>query len=105
MGVTEKYAPIRRHAIGVAAVAVLSLGAWGGVIVALQGGQGAADASRVQSDLSALIDSHGASGSAISCTHQQGNVWECAVTLNGQQQWATVTDDGHNIIEQGLQLP
>ena len=103
MAVAEKMAPVRRHAIGVAAVSILSIVV--SVLVYTMVIAPSADASRVTGDLKSLLDSHSVAYTDVSCTHQSGNSWGCFVTINGQQQFAQITDDGHSIYEQGIAAP
>jgi hypothetical protein len=77
---------------------------WGGIILAVQGGRAAANDSRVVGDLKSLLDQHSIAYTDVTCTHQSGNHWGCLVTINGQQQFAQVTDDGHSIYEQGIAI-
>ena len=99
IAVSEKRRSIRRHAIGSAAIALTAAGIYTLVIISVHNSQ---RDSSVASDLQSLLSSHGVSASDISCAHQSGNLYQCSATVNGQQQFATVTDDGSTIYEVGI---
>lgn len=100
VGVSEKYAAIRRHAIGIAAVALAAAAIYAVVIVSVNKSH---QDRNVAADLQNLLQSNGVFGASnIDCAHQAGNLYQCSATINGQQEFATVTDDGHTIYEQGI---
>jgi Protein of unknown function (DUF2510) len=99
IGTSEKYTRVRRHAFGIAAVAVASAAVY--VVVILLVTASHRD-SHVASDLQGLLSDHGINATNVNCSHQSGNLYQCFATINGRQQFATVTDDGHAIYEQGI---
>lgn len=102
LAVAEKAAPVRRHAIGVAAVSLLTAAACIFIAVTVTGP--ANNASRVEGDLKSLLDDHAVHYSSVACTHQSGTQYGCFVYSpdGGKPQFAQVTDDGNSIYEQGI---
>jgi hypothetical protein len=100
IGVAEKYAAIRRHAIGIGAVSLLTFGIY---LVLLLGGSGQPSDSAVASALSSLLANQAnviAFPSDIRCAHQTGNQYVCIVNeIGGNSLTLSVTDDGHSISE------
>lgn len=100
LAVSERRARIRRHAIGVAAVAVAVIGVWFVVL---------SSSSHVDrnaaADLRSLLSSKGIPYSNVACAHESGNQYSCIVATSTGQVAVQVTDDGHEIIEQGLAAP
>lgn len=93
--VSLKQQRIRRHAVGLIAVAVLAGGAYFVIISAAQASHSSANAA---TDLKSLLDSNGISYSDVTCAHSSGNSYACIVDGQAVQ----VTDDGSSITEQGL---
>lgn len=99
VAVSEKHAKIRRHALGILAVAVLASGIYAVVIASSISSHQDVNAAN---DLQTLLTDHGVFASNVQCAHQAGNQYQCSATINGQQQFASVTDDGHQIYETGI---
>lgn len=100
IAVSERRGKIRRHAIGIAALALATAGIYLAILLSASGPR---PDSAVASDLGSLMSSHGLPYVSISCAHQSGDQYSCIVTgATGQGTDVVVTDDGHNIIEQGL---
>lgn len=100
IGTSEKYARVRRHAIGIAAVAVTSAVVYTVVILLVTASH---QDSHVSSDLrSLLVDKGAATVTNIRCAHQSGNLYDCSAIVDGQQGFASVTDDGRSIYEVGI---
>ncbi len=95
VAVAESKAHIRRHAIGIGAVALISAGIYT-VILTRSNSQ---KDSAVQADLSNLFLQHGTYATDVRCSHQNGNQYICFYKADGVQHTAQVTDDGHTISE------
>jgi hypothetical protein len=102
IAVAEKTASIRRHAIGVAGVSILSMGVTALIVSVVLSASGDG---RVAGDLTSLLSDHSVTATNVTCTHQSGNQYACFATIDGQQHSALVTDDGHAIYEQGIAAP
>jgi Protein of unknown function (DUF2510) len=99
LAVSERRAAIRRHAIGVGAVAILAAAIWIYAVISVNNSN--VD-SRVVGDLKSLLDDHSISYSDVTCSHQGGNQYSCIVTTSNGPQAVQVTDDGKSIVEQGI---
>jgi hypothetical protein len=99
LALSERRAAIRRHAIGVGAVALSAAGIWTYAVISINNSN--ADG-RVVGDLKGLLDDHSISYSDVTCSHQGGSQYACIVTTSNGPQAVQVTDDGKSIIEQGI---
>jgi hypothetical protein len=98
--VAQRRVAIRRHAIGIAGVAIVSGVVFAVVISAVNKTNQNAN---VASDLRSLLDRNSVPYSKVNvCVHQAGTQYVCMVTRKGQQIPVQVTDDGQNIYEQGI---
>lgn len=104
IAVGQSRAKIRRHAIGVGALALTTFGIYLAIILSLGGPR---SDSAVTSDLGTLLTGNGIAYQSIQCTHQSGNQYACLVTTTGTGGpiGVQVTDDGHSIEEQGISAP
>jgi hypothetical protein len=105
VGVTEKYATIRRHAVGIGLVSLLTFGIY---LALLLGSSGPPSDASVASALANLLNQNPSSPATetvnaddIACSHQGGNQFICIVDQpdGGTVLTLSVTDDGHTISE------
>lgn len=67
------------------------------------GGSQTSATDHVQKDLSWLLQNNDISGNVNYCTHGNGNEYTCSVSGTTQGKvFVEVTDDGHSIVERGL---
>lgn len=98
--VSERRSAVRRHAIAIGGIAILSAALYVVVITSIDHNS---QDRNVAADLQNLLDSNLIQYSSIGgCAHQSGNQYVCTVTQNGQQIPVQVTDDGKTIYEQGI---
>lgn len=102
IAVAERMAPVRRHAIGVGAVSLITAAV--SIFIVTTVIAPASNDRNVVADLKSLLDDHAVDYSSVQCTHQSGTQYVCAVypTDGGKPQFAQVTDDGNSIYEQGI---
>lgn len=99
IGVQDRYKRIRAHAVGIALASITAAVIYTVIIVSASA---AHSGPNVSADLTNLLQSKQVYPSHVTCIHQTGNDYECWATIFGQRQYATVTDDGHYIDEQGI---
>ena len=97
--VSERRTAIRRHAIGIAGISIVSGVLYFVIISAIHS---ANQDSHVAADLRSLLNDHQIQYQSVGCAHQSGNQYVCTVTRNGQQIPVQVTDDGKSIYEVGI---
>lgn len=97
IAVAQRCAPLRRHALGIGATALL---ASAGYLVVFLPGASRPDA-QVATDLTNLLMNNGTSlvfATHVRCAHQGGNQYICTYDANGPHT-VLVTDDGSTISE------